>query len=180
MGHSYSYRAEPTEAVMVSYQHVCDAKCADPTRCVLALAFRDSVSRALDLKVLLETETVEVRATWTERDATGEARFHRGYLRPARDAIRLLMLTDTNKARMVRLMKPGETLQLHVEEHESCRKQVRSEAAKQAERDRRRELAERRALPPSDPQWLPPAIPRASGKPNPKLTAGTRVAPLAA
>jgi hypothetical protein len=170
---SNRYRDEPDVPLHVTFQHICDARCGDPTRCTLALAGFDAVGHAVTAEY--EEDTGDVRVLWEANGEDGRLRVHRGYLAPLKTAMWLLYLTDTNKRKLVRKRPDG--FELTIERHESAVKQVRSQETIDAERERRADLERRRALPPDHPDWEPPAIRRASGGKPSRAATGTRFHP---
>jgi hypothetical protein len=136
----FSYRNEAEIVTVATPEHVRDAVCQDPTRCTLAQMGRDAVG--FEVYAAIEEETAEVRVTWKadDPDHPGEIRFHRAYLRPQPEAIRLLMATDQNKRRLARRMPP-EGIALRIEQHQSRRWQGRTPEMREKELKRRKELA---------------------------------------
>lgn len=156
------YRNEPDQDFLVTPRHVQHAKCADPTSCTLALAGQELIGHPV--QAVIEDTTGEVRITWKDdRD-----NFHRAYLRPAQQAIRMLLLTDKNKRKLVRQM-PDEGISLRVEAHQWRPTQARTEEEKQAQRHRMAELKRKRKA-----GELPPSVPRKRGeqRPRPRSNSG--------
>jgi hypothetical protein len=142
-----SSRSEPDVPLTAMPEHVKKAKCADVTRCTFALAGRDPSSGVHPTFVAQYDDRVgEVQCVWEIPDPKmpGVVRLHSGYLRPATEAIRIMMLTDTNKRKMVRTMPP-EGVNLVITDHVSRRKQNRTPEQIAAQAARARELAELRA-----------------------------------
>jgi len=142
-----TYRNEPDLDFVVQDRHVIDAECGQPERCTLALAGQELVGQPV--WAVIEDTTGEVRITWTDQE-----RFHRAYLRPAMQAIRVLLLTDKNKSKMVRSMPP-EGIALRVERHQSRLSQAGTPEERKARSEREKERRELRKA-----GLIPPATPR--------------------
>lgn len=162
MSNAKAYRNEPDQDFQVTPRHVKHAKCADPTSCTLALAGQELIGHPV--QAVIEHTTGEVRITWKDDGDN----FHRAYLRPAQEAIRMLLLTDKNKRKLVRQM-PDEGISLRVEAHQWRPTQVRTEEQKLEQSRRMRELRHKRKT-----GELPPPIPRRRGeqRPRPRSDAG--------
>lgn len=135
-----AYRKEPTIEMIAEEEDVFEGICGDPTRCTLAhmgLRYLGAV-----MEVVYDEDTGHVRCVWTV-----DGRYHKGILTPNNNAVRLLLLTDTNKKKLLRQVREKGPVPLVLEDHWSRNSQKEpTEEQKEAKRFRQRELEKNRAL----------------------------------
>jgi hypothetical protein len=139
------YKREPDiRDIEVLPADIMTAVCGDATRCTLALVGARVVGHPVT--AMYDDALGEVTIRWDVPDGQG-VRYHVAVVKEDRIAIRILLLTDLNKRRLLRSARSREPLRVSFEQHFSARACSRKRTPEQmaVERDRARELKELRA-----------------------------------
>ena len=142
------YKSEADIFLHVTKEDVELAECQSPTKCTLARAGTRAIGHPIT--VAYDHRSGDVVAAWDTVDPTLKSgiRHHSGILEEAKEALRLLLLTDTDRKTLVRGKTISEDgIDLRITEHESRPKQVVRDSVKYEENlaQKRKLNADRRA-----------------------------------